>query len=160
MTPAMVDATSRPAKAMSSPVRRRLLPRWSRPTAGRCRGGWRSALLGPKHWRVGRVEVRGLLQDGQLEALKGGTGIDTELVGQRSPAVTVDRECVSLAARAVQSPHQLAPQSFPQRVVVYETLQLGDQLRMAAPGQIGLEPPFDGDQAELIEAGCLTGEQI
>jgi hypothetical protein len=75
--------------------------------------GWPLIRLGQVSWRGGRVEVRGLLQDGQLEGLKGGAGIDAKLVGQHSPALTINRERVSLSARAVQGSHQLAAQSFP-----------------------------------------------
>jgi hypothetical protein len=57
--------------------------------------------------------------------------------------------------------HELRPESLPQRMLRDERFELGDQVVVAAQGQLRLQAALERLQAEGLEAGDLTlREQI
>src|SRR5439155_70847 len=82
--------------------------------------------------RVAEPELGPLHEDAALELAQLVAGLDAELVDERSAGVPVALERVGLAARAVQREHQLRAESLVQRVLGDETLQLADELGVAA----------------------------
>ena len=95
---------------------------------------------------LGRLVEHLLLQPPQLLAR-----LEPQLVGQEAARVAVDRQRVGLAARAVEREHELRAQALAQRVRRHELLQLGDQLGVAAVGQVGLDPPLEHGEPALPE---------
>ena len=63
---------------------------------------------------------------------------------------------VRLAAGAVEREHQLAAQPLPQRVLVDERLELGDELAGAAQLEIGVDPFLERVEAKLLETADLV----
>ena len=96
-------------------------------------------------------ELRVLAQDRPLELLQGRGRLDPELLDERAPAVTVGLERLGLSARAVQSNHQLAAQALAERLLADERLELADERSVTAEGELGLDPPFEPDQPQLVE---------
>ena len=114
----------------------------------RDRGGALGSLLGGSR----EVETRILLQDRSLERLERRGRVDAELLDQRAPRLLVGLERLGLSARPVQREHQLTAQPLAQRVLRDETLELADELRMAAEREIGLDPLLERREAKLLEA--------
>ena len=118
----------------------------------RDRGG-QIPLHGP-HTR-GSSERRVLTQDRPLEPSKLRARLDAELLDQRPPRIPVGPERFGLPPRAIESDDQLAPQPLPERLVGHQPLELGDQVGVAARGQVGVDPLLDRRPTELPEALCL-----
>ena len=55
-------------------------------------------------------------------------GLEPELLDERATSVAVGGERLRLPARAVEREHQLGPETFPERVVGDQDLELGDEL--------------------------------
>jgi hypothetical protein len=83
-----------------------------------------------------RIERRIVVEDGSLEALELIGRLEPKLLVQQPPPGPVDLERRRLAAAAVQGEHQLPPEALAQRLLRDEALELGDQLGVAAEGQI------------------------
>ena len=84
---------------------------------------------------------------------QGGSGIDAELLGQRSPDVLIRRQRVRLPARRLERIHQLIPQPLAQRVLGRQFLQLGHQLGAPPQGQLSVDPVFASGQPQLRQPG-------
>ena len=101
------------------------------------------------------VERRVLLEDRVLELLEAGARLEPQLVRQHAPRAAVGLERLSLARRAVQRQHQLAPQPLAQRVLGHQRLELTDEPRMAPRGQLGVHARLEGLEPQLLDAGDL-----
>ena len=116
----------------------------------------------PRHARP--VELGILLQDLRLEPPESLSRLEPELVDEESAAALVRVERVGLASRAVQREHELRAQAFSQGVGLDELLEVGDELRVAADGKLGIESILERRQAKLLEprdlglGECLVGE--
>ena len=64
-------------------------------------------------------------------------------------------ERLRLPAGTVEREHQLGPETFPERVVGDQDLQLGDQFGPASEGEIGFDAGLDGHQPQLFEPDDL-----
>src|SRR5215470_3451715 len=96
-----------------------------------------------------------MVQDGALDSPQTGTRLDAELLDERSPRRAVDRERFGLPAATVERDHQLLVEPLAERVTLGERLQLTDQIRMTAEGQICVDPVFDGASPQLFQARDL-----
>jgi len=87
--------------------------------------------------------------------------LESELLVQQPPARAVDLERVCLAAAAIEGQHQLAAQTFPQRLLAHEPLELGNQLRVAPQRELGLDPLPERGQPLLFQPRSLAaGEGV
>jgi len=86
-----------------------------------------------------------------VELAQLGTGVDAQLPGDGVPGLPVDLERLGVPPGTVQRPHQQQPQPFPQRLVRQQPAQLGDGLIVAATGEFGRDPQFDGTEAKFAE---------
>ena len=77
---------------------------------------------------------------------------ETELLTQGSSQPLACAERGGLSAAAIQAQHLLRPQPLPQRVVVDQPLQLRDQFAVVPEREVGLDPSFDGQHPQLVEA--------
>ena len=102
-----------------------------------------------------RVDRRVLPEDRLLEGLELAARLEPELVGERTARVLVARERIRLTARAVEGEHELGAQPLARGVLADERLELGDQGRVAAERQIGLDALLERQQPELVEPGDL-----
>ena len=57
-----------------------------------------------------------MIQDLALKSLKGGAGIDPELVDEQSACLLIGPKSVCLPSRAVQREHQLSARTLAERV--------------------------------------------
>ena len=83
-----------------------------------------------------RVEVAVLFEHPTLHLLQLAPWFDPELLHEQSPRLPVDLERLRLAARAVQREHELPAQPFAQRRLRHESLEVPDDLRVAAEGEL------------------------
>ena len=96
-----------------------------------------------------------------LERLQLDPGLDPELVHECRARGTVRRKCVGLAPRAVEGKHLLRPEALAVGMLFYEHVELGHDLGMTSPGEVGLDPLLERAQAELLEsAGRCRGERL
>src|SRR5580765_545816 len=86
-----------------------------------------------------------------LEPLERLTRIEPELV-QRSSSITISPQLICLTAGAVEREHQPTAQPLPVRMLGDQRLQLADQLQVAAEREIGLDPPLQRRQPEILQA--------
>ena len=87
--------------------------------------------------------------------------VDAQLLSQELPGPLVGLQRLGLAPRAIQTQQQLPVQPLLQRVLSDQRLQLGDQLGVAAEGQVGLDPDLQDGQVPLGEPGALgLGERL
>jgi hypothetical protein len=99
----------------------------------------------------GFVDRRLVIQDCTLEPLQCLARLDPELLDERLPRRLIDLECFDLTTGAVEREHQLAAQSFLQRVLRDEYLQLGDQRFVTAELQVGLDTLGQRRHPELVQ---------
>jgi hypothetical protein len=87
--------------------------------------------------------------------------VDAQLLSQELPGPLVGLQRLGLAPRAIQTQQQLPVQPLLQWVLSDQRLQLGDQLGVAAEGQVGLDPGLQDGQVPLGEPGALgLGERL
>ena len=96
---------------------------------------------------------RGILaEDGLLQLLERGAGIDPELVDERLSRDPVVLERLGLAAGPVLREHELRQQALAQGVLGDERLELGHELGVLAEREVGVDPPLDRQQVQILEA--------
>jgi hypothetical protein len=102
--------------------------------------------------RAGRDHQRGVAgEDGPLEPLELGPGLDAQLLDQPLACPGKGRQRVGLPPAAVQRGHELRPQPLPQRVGVGQLPQLAHQLGVPAQREIGLDAALQRLQALLAK---------
>ena len=94
-----------------------------------------------------------LPQDGCLQALKGGAGLDAEPLAQDPLQLLVGAQGFGLAAGAIEGEHAHLPETLPERVGLCDGFELPDQLTMAPTGEVGFQARLEGGQASLFQAG-------
>ena len=87
------------------------------------------------------------------------TGLDSELVDERTARVVVGAQCVRLAAAAVEREHQLRARVLAQRLAGDHGLELRHQLATAAERKLGVEALLDRRQPQLLEAPGRLGRK-
>ena len=68
-----------------------------------------------------------------------------------SRAVSVGRERVGLAPRAIEGEHELPAWPLAQGLRLDERLELGDELGVAREREVGVDPLLERDRAQLLE---------
>ena len=95
---------------------------------------------------------RGILgQDRPLERLQRRRRLDAEALDQRVPRRAVGLERLGLPSGAVQREHLLPAEALAQRVLGDEGLELGDERRMPAEREVGVDPLLERREAQLLE---------
>ena len=77
--------------------------------------------------------------------------LEPELVGELALRLAVGAERLGLPAGAIEREHQLAAQPLAQRMLGDERVELADQLRVPARGEIGVDPLLERRPAQLLE---------
>ena len=138
-------------------ARRHALPRTTVSTTSRVRlctshGAEHTGdLVGSDRRGLGRRE-RGLLdQDRRFHLSQLTARFETELVDEHLSGGLVRGERVRLPTGAIQGEHELAPQAFPVGVARDEGFELGEQLDVAAKGQVRVDAVFDCTRARFLE---------
>jgi hypothetical protein len=108
----------------------------------------------------GRTERGILREDRMLEALKPLPGLEPEFLREQAPPLLIDVESLCLAPRAVEGKHQLSSQSLAKRVLADERVKLGDQFRVPAQREVGVESVLDGAHTKLFEADALDLDEL
>ena len=90
-------------------------------------------------------------QDPALELAELRPRFDPELAGQPVARLLHRRERVGLAARAVEREHPLGQQALAQGVAADEVVELREQPRPVAAGEIGVDALLHHGQAPLLE---------
>ena len=114
-----------------------------------------------REWARGSTtrERRVLIKDPGLEVAQGRARIDAELLDEVVADLGVGAQCFGLASCSVEGEHEQLPETLAERVFPAQRLELVDQLRVAAAGQIRFDPGFDGDDGQLLEmCSFRTGE--
>ncbi len=85
-------------------------------------------------------EQAGLLgKDRRVQRAQLLAGLHTDLAHEPGPGRTVGLQRFRLPPRLVKRDHQLAPEPLPQRICGHQRLQLADQGRRMAEGELGVE---------------------
>ena len=95
------------------------------------------------------------MQDAPLEVRQVRAGIQAQGVDQRGRRPALSRQRLGLAAAAVQGRHQLDLEALAQGVGGGQGAQGRHDLRVAPEGELGLEQPLLGDEAQLVESHRL-----
>ncbi len=98
-----------------------------------------------------RIEKRIVAEDPALELTELGSRLEPELGVEVGAPVAVAGERIRLPARAVERRHQLGPQMLPEGMLGDQPFEAGDELRVTAEPQPGLEPQLEALQPELLE---------
>ena len=97
-----------------------------------------------------------MLEDLAFELLKLRSRLEAELFAECSAGLSVDIERIGLAPGAVERLHELALQAFLQWVFRDELLELGNELRVPAFGEVVVDARFQHRKALLFEtATCI-----
>ena len=102
---------------------------------------------------AGRVQRFVLREDRPLEPAQLRSRIEAEFLGQDVAAVLEDAQRVGLPPGAIQGDHELAPESFAQRVRGDERFELDDRFAHVAELEFELDPFLDGLEPQLGQAG-------
>ena len=100
----------------------------------------------------GGVEARVVPQDGPVELLQLGAGLGTELLDECRARGRVGAERVRLPAGAVEREELLSAEMLPKGLLGDERLELGDELAVAAEGEVGVDATLECFEAQLLEA--------
>jgi hypothetical protein len=115
----------------------------------------------PRDGRLFEQERLVLAEDRRLELAELPAGLDAELLDERLARGVVSGQRVCLPPRPVERKHELRTRALAEGLHLDEGLELGQQLRMSAEGEVGLDPPFEGDGTELFDARDLRlGERL
>ena len=98
----------------------------------------------------GRRQRRVVLEHAPLERAQLGGGLEAELV-ERAAGVAVRGERVRVAPRAVEGEDQLCLESLAVRVRCDEPLELADERRVPARGEIVVDAGFERGEPALVE---------
>ena len=101
------------------------------------------------------VERRVLLQHEPLELLQPRRRVDPEVVLQHPPEALERLQRLRMPAAAVEREHQLPSQPLPERMAADERVELGDELRMTAERQLGVDALLLARQVLLDEPRLL-----
>ncbi len=101
------------------------------------------------------LQLRSLLEDLGVQRPQRRGRLDAEFVDERRAGVVERPQCLGLAAGAVQRQHLLLAKPLVIRVLDGERLEFSDQLGVATEAQIGVDPPLQRGQPELVEPGDL-----
>jgi hypothetical protein len=135
---------------------------------------WRDHRPGQQHRRKtnrkpsrGRGRLRGdvergiLLQHSPLELPQAHGWIDAELVGQHASESLIALERLCVAARSVQSEHQLSSEAFAPRMTTHQSLELRHELTVSGKCKIGLDPILQISHSLFLEPSRLQlGERL
>ena len=116
---------------------------------------------GGQHRRIRRlragheVERRVLLQHEPLELLQPRRRVDPELFLQHPPEALERLQRLRMPAAAVEREHQLPLQPLPERMAADEGVELGDELRVTAERQLGVDALLQARQVLLDEPRLL-----
>jgi len=98
-------------------------------------------------------------QDRLLQPLKRLAGFDSQLVDQPVPGSLVCVERVRLAVGAVEGEHLLCAQALPERMLLYEHLELAENKLVATLGEIAVDPVHEHGQSQLVELRHLVSPE-
>lgn len=98
-----------------------------------------------------RAQVRVLAQEREVDLGEFGARVDAELVRECRTDAFVRHQRVGLPTRRVQRPHQLALETFAERMGGGEAFEHRKDLGLPAAGEVGLEPVLGGGQSEPVE---------
>ena len=96
-----------------------------------------------------------MTKDRSLQLLQAVTGIDPELLAERSPSAAIRFERLCLATAPVESKHQLSPQAFTVGMCGDESLELGDERVLASEREVRFDPGLERGQSELVQTSDL-----
>jgi hypothetical protein len=71
----------------------------------------------------------------------------------------VDAQGLRLPVRAIEGEHELRPQALAERMLGHERLQLPNEHRVTAEGEVSVDPLLEPAQAELVEPGDLGSSE-
>src|SRR5581483_10433189 len=97
------------------------------------------------------IERRILTEDRALELPELAARLDPEPVDERAAGRLVGLERLGLAPGAVEHEHQLAAEALAQRLGGDETLELADDVELAAELDVGFDPQLDRRRLQLLE---------
>ena len=92
-----------------------------------------------------------MLQDASFQLSQLGAGIEAEFVGEKAPRVPVRRKRVGLPAAAIQREHQLQPESFAQRLLCNELLDVVHHFAMSPELEQAVDMQFQCFETQLTE---------
>jgi hypothetical protein len=106
------------------------------------------------------VERRVLAEDGRLELLQLGPGVETELFGEDLAALLEDAKCLGLTAGPVQGEHELPAQALPEGVFRDQRGELGRHAPVVAEGEVRVDAVLEGCKPQLLEPRRLPRREL
>ena len=102
-----------------------------------------------------RVERGVVVEDALLEVAQRTAGLEAELVAQHPARVGEGAKRLGLPPSAVQGEREPGVQSFAQRMLGRQHLQLADHVVVASEGQVGVDARLEHGQPLLVDGRCL-----
>lgn len=99
-------------------------------------------------------------QDGRLQPLQLGPGLNAELLTEHPTGVLERTESVGLASGAVEGEHEHAPEPLPERMGGDHGPELVEAVHVAAEGEVGFDPILGRAPAELAQPGALGRGEV
>src|SRR5262249_28736528 len=100
--------------------------------------------------RGGDIEAGVLTQDRALEVAQRAPRFDAQFLAKLRSTCAIDLERLRLPPCTVQGKHQLAPQSLAKRMLLYERLELGDEI-LVAECEICVDALLHRSKSELLK---------
>ena len=97
--------------------------------------------------RDGGLEAGVLRQDPLLELAQGATWLDSQLIHEHAPGVSIDAKRVGLTAAAIEREHELGTQPLLQRMLGHQRLELRNHGGVIAKRELGIDAVLDRAQA-------------
>jgi len=101
-----------------------------------------------------------VVEDRPLETLERLSGLEAKLFSEEAATCLVAVQGRGLAAGPIEREHELDAQALTQRMPPYEIVELADDVRVTAEGEIGLEPFFRCRQPELLQPHLLAVSEV
>jgi len=104
---------------------------------------------------LGSFQGQILAEDLRVQLLKRLAGVYPKLLHQSPSRPVVGRQGFALVAGSVAGEHELRPESLPPRVCGDERLELADQIRITAEGEIGVDSLLQRREAQVVQPSNL-----
>ena len=101
--------------------------------------------------RCGELERAVVSEDRALELLQVVARLEPELVSQLAPSLLVALEGIGLPPGAIEREHELTAETFPERVLDGEQLELGDERPDVPERELRVQALLEGDEPQLLE---------
>ena len=106
------------------------------------------------------VQRRIVIKHGALQRFQFSSRINPQFAVEDLARLLVHVEGLGLPSRTVERQHQARVEDLAQRHFANEPSKVGDELQMTTTGELGIDPPFEGDGPKFVEPCTVSSSRV